>query len=371
MASIVLARLRWLVEQYALRIVQLYFDWPIYYLKRMWNWFEHGSHDGENFMAYVKLTRSVHYGSGRLERYNVLEPVESDGRPALRGVVFNVHGGGFACSMDECYYPSMSATARQGFIVIGIDYPTSPQARSPEALVCVLKAICHATASFKRDRPLSYHMIGDSAGANLVGLAAAVMRNGSLLEQLAKCSGDPTLTAMEFPEIASVTSLYGMVDQVTCRDNPDHSLATRGVNAALRFLWAVYAGPSPSSFPLTFFEAIPSIKALPPMLFCCGDGDFLVESTRICVAAMEKQQLQVRAPPFPSLLSRSPPPHPRSSPPPLLPSSQDHGRRFTITSAMSSPMSSSPLFILCQAHLVPPRLAPPQNQCRRGQIVLG
>jgi acetyl esterase/lipase len=285
--------LRWLVEQYIFRIVQFYFDWPIYYLKRAWNFFEHGSQDGENFMAYVQLTRSIHYGKGRLERYNTLVPMESDGRPSIRGIVFNVHGGGFVCSQDECYYPSMSALSRQGFIVVGIDYPTSPQARSLEVLTCILKAVHHATARFKRKQALSYHLIGDSAGANLVGLAAAVICNKSLRQQLVECTGDTTLEALDFPELASVTSLYGMVDRITCLDNPDHGVLSRGVNGALRFLWEVHAGPNPSSFPLTFYEALPSIQALPPMLFCCGDQDFLFASSQITVAAMEKQKLRV------------------------------------------------------------------------------
>ena len=140
--SIVLSCLLAFAERYIFTIVQLYFDWPIYYLKRMWNWFEHVSHDGQEVMTGLKLERNVFWGQGRLERYNLLIPTESD--VPIRGIVFNIHGGGFVCSRDECYYPSMAAIARQRYIIVGLDYPTSPQARAPDALVAVLKGLNHA-----------------------------------------------------------------------------------------------------------------------------------------------------------------------------------------------------------------------------------
>jgi hypothetical protein len=110
-----------IIEQFACRVMQFYFDWPIYYLKRIGDLFPHTAHDYFEMMDNLKIVRSVRYGKSRLERYNVMTPTSVD---ACRGVVFNVHGGGFVCSQDELYLPSMSAIARQGYIIVGIDYPT-------------------------------------------------------------------------------------------------------------------------------------------------------------------------------------------------------------------------------------------------------
>jgi acetyl esterase/lipase len=82
---------------------------------------------GSSFLSSIPYLRSVRYDGGRRSpwvwdfagQYNVLEPKHVP-IPKRRGIVFNIHGGGFMCSQDEDYYPSVSFLARLGYTVIGV-----------------------------------------------------------------------------------------------------------------------------------------------------------------------------------------------------------------------------------------------------------
>ena len=106
---------QFIVENYVVFLVRLWFNYPVYYIKRAWNLFPHTALDGYEVKDGVEpLERGVRYGPGVRETFNVLRPATNSvsGRligaggvafapPPLKGLVFNVHGGGFVCTQDE------------------------------------------------------------------------------------------------------------------------------------------------------------------------------------------------------------------------------------------------------------------------------
>jgi acetyl esterase/lipase len=144
-------------------------------------------------------------------QYNVLEPKHIP-IPKRRGIVFNIHGGGFMCSQDEDYYPALSFLARLGYTVIGVDYPLSPQSRFPDALVAVLQAIHHATMTFLPSQDMECFVLGDSAGANLALLAALLISNDKALQLFASTldkKDSIDVQKLVLPRIDGVLSIYG------------------------------------------------------------------------------------------------------------------------------------------------------------------
>ena len=138
------------------------------------------------------------------------------------------------CSQDEDYYPSVSFLARLGYTVIGIDYPLSPHSRFPAALVSVLKGIQHAKKKYLPSKDMDCFLLGDSAGANLALLAALMMSNSGALEQFAETLQSETaadVKNLDLPRADGVISIYGMMEQTTCRDSPKTPTGMRVVNA--------------------------------------------------------------------------------------------------------------------------------------------
>jgi hypothetical protein len=46
-----------IAEAYVFRVVQWYFDFPVYFLKRLWNVYGHTCHDGFEVMDSLQITR--------------------------------------------------------------------------------------------------------------------------------------------------------------------------------------------------------------------------------------------------------------------------------------------------------------------------
>ena len=63
------------IERYILRAVQFWFDWPIYALKRVWNYLPHHTGiDNQDGMHRVRLERSLKYGRRAKEKMHMLTP---------------------------------------------------------------------------------------------------------------------------------------------------------------------------------------------------------------------------------------------------------------------------------------------------------
>ena len=307
---------------YALRVTQLWFDWPIYLLKRLWDYWPHVAWDGYLNEEGVHLTRSVPYGAGPAERMHVLQPqamaaaaagaAGAAAAAARPPVVVYVHGGGFVCTCREMYYCSMCFLARRGCVVYVADYPLAPQGRHPLPLLSILRCLAHLKAG---RGAAAVHLIGDSAGANLALLAAAVAATPSLRAQLVstlrgasvRCSGSgggaaaaasaavaaaaaAEVAAMDLPKVHSACSIYGMLD----RQSPART--TFPVGAGLQYLWRLHGdelgggggeGEGEAALPVAFGSVLgdPRVQ-VPPLLLCVGTADPLEPSSHAVFEAM-------------------------------------------------------------------------------------
>jgi acetyl esterase/lipase len=275
------------IEFYVGCIVQFYFNIPIYVLKRIYNIFPHCAQDGYHQNDGLKIDRGVRYGPLADEVCDIIEPLS----PSTKGTIINVHGGGFIAPSDEMYWNSVSFLARQGFTVVGLDYPLAPFSRYPTAIISVLRAIRFANAKFGTQTQDVY-LFGDSAGANIVLIAAAATCNEHIMKQL-----DPENKLAIDPQrvpISGVISMYGMTSLSTCCDNLQDSLSQRFLHWGLRFVWHCFAGSAVHSMPPDFDTMLSSesIKHFPPAFFCVGNKDFLLRDTLLTCKRMTGRGLR-------------------------------------------------------------------------------
>ncbi|MCA9546724.1 MAG: alpha/beta hydrolase fold domain-containing protein, partial [Myxococcales bacterium] len=207
------------------------------------------------------------YGARRVEALDHLGA--ADHAPRRSPIVY-VHGGGWTSGLRELYTPELAWFARRGYPVFNIDYPLAPEHPWPEPFVSVLRAIAWVGERFEgADR---VHLMGDSAGGNLVMMAGIAIENREILAALA-----PDLAEAAFPEVRSVVSLYGVLDR--------HSWIRNGFPNARMFM-ASYLGPDGfREEALAHVAATPLDHAFdrhPPCLLVAGTKDPLAESTTLC-----------------------------------------------------------------------------------------
>jgi acetyl esterase len=118
-------------------------------------------------------------GSGVRLRIHYPEQAPEAGG-ALTPVLIYLHGGGWTLfSIDTHDRLMREYAARSGLVVVGVDYPLSPEAKFPSALVeigAVVRWLGEDGAVFGLDRERLF-LGGDSAGANLAIASALKLRD--------------------------------------------------------------------------------------------------------------------------------------------------------------------------------------------------
>jgi len=225
------------------------------------------------------------YGTHPLEIGDVLEPADAPGPPGsgedMRTPVVYVHGGGWIAGHRSVYTADLSFLVREGRPVANLDYPLAPEAPHPEPLRALLRALARLRAEDPRFARV--HLIGDSAGGNLVVMLALLLASPSLLERIT-----PAAEPDAYPEIASVVSIYGVLDRLSWLEHgfPLSELMMRsyGGPAALE----AEVGPELAITPVDL-----DVTSGPPMWIAYGDRDALAESSRIGARHLEAAGLRV------------------------------------------------------------------------------
>lgn len=213
------------------------------------------------------------YGSHPAERLEVID--RSAGSPPLAPVVY-VHGGGWICGKKEMYTQELLFLTEVGHPVFNVEYPMAPERPHPHMLLSLLSAL----AWIREQHPdvETVHLMGDSAGGNLVMMLAIMMANPQLIQQL-----DPD-ASFTLPRIKSVISIYGVLDRL--------SWIEKGFPSAALMLES-YAGPEAFEPEVGAQHAVTPMDVefdvLPPTLITCGSKDQLAESSRICAEALQKR----------------------------------------------------------------------------------
>ncbi len=220
------------------------------------------------------------YGTHPLELGDVIEAPGS-GAPDDKAPVVYVHGGGWIAGHRVLYTGDLAFLAHDGRPVANLDYPLAPESPHPEPLRALLRALALLRAEDARFERV--HLIGDSAGGNLVVMLGLLLADRAALDVMAPGAGADT-----HPEIASVVSIYGVLDRLSWLDHgfPMSTLMVRsyGGPAALE----AEVGPE-----LAITPADLDVTSGPPMWIAYGDEDPLAESSRIGAHHLEAAGLRV------------------------------------------------------------------------------
>eukprot|EP00187_Rhodella_violacea_P010813 CAMPEP_0174913474 /NCGR_PEP_ID=MMETSP0167-20121228/80341_1 /TAXON_ID=38298 /ORGANISM="Rhodella maculata, Strain CCMP736" /LENGTH=394 /DNA_ID=CAMNT_0016158199 /DNA_START=101 /DNA_END=1286 /DNA_ORIENTATION=+ len=234
--------------------------------------------------------------------------------------VLYAHGGAWIAASSACLLHSVAPVARAGFDVFSMDYPLAPAARFPEPVVSVLRALAWMAARGRGEVLL----MGDSAGGNLVSLAAALVANRPLLEEFAdgRLGGRESGVAgggvggesaavggvraggggggggrrVAVSENRGGVEHFGVMDQVSWSRDLDTISQTE--NQVMHFLTdfalRLYRCPDGRfQNKLTIVDVLDDVAELPPFQLICGNKDVLVWTNRQLRLELEKRNFRV------------------------------------------------------------------------------
>lgn len=123
----------------------------------------------------VKSEYNIHYGSHRLQCYDVHTKLETKDLTTI----FYIHGGSWI-SIDKFYYNYIiKSIAEDSYRVVNINYRLLPKVTLNDVVEDSEKAIKHALDNIKGINPDKLMIMGDSAGAHLAALIAAKANSGT------------------------------------------------------------------------------------------------------------------------------------------------------------------------------------------------
>lgn len=217
--------------------------------------------------AGLGVPETHRYGTRAAETLEILTP-ESPREAAPPPIVY-IHGGGWIFGRKELYTADLAFLVDRGHTVYNLDYPLAPEHPFPVPL----EALAQALAWIRSRDPNAHtvHLMGDSAGGNLVAMLGLLCADPKLFEAL-----DPTLGELSLPAVRSVVSLYGVLDRLSWLEHgfPGAELMLQSYGGSGAFEPEV--GPESALTPVDW-----SVSDRPPMLLAIGDADPLAESSRI------------------------------------------------------------------------------------------
>lgn len=213
--------------------------------------------------AMVRTREFSEVIAGHIVRLRLYYPVSATALPAF----IYLHGGGFTLfSIDTHDRLMREYAAATGAVVIGVDYPLSPEARFPAALECVA-ALPAWLAERKKDLDIDLDRLamgGDSAGANLSVAACMKWRDTG-----------------EAIQVKALLLNYGAFT-ATCSDEAEEQLGGPGAVLNRNEMAWFYGNYLPDDIGLDNPLACPingDMTGLPPTMFAIAGQDILAEQS--------------------------------------------------------------------------------------------
>jgi acetyl esterase len=214
-------------------------------------------------------------------RTRLYDPGVAAPSPAL----IYLHGGGFILfSLDTHDRLMREYAAAGGFLVLGVDYPLSPEARYPEALDQIVELVdwLHSGGAAGIGIDANRLVIGgDSAGANLSVATALRLRDRGTARQLKGLLLNYGAFGIESSDEAE--ERFGGPGAVLQRAEMKHYfdsyLGPEGV-----------ASPDPYAAPL-----LADVHGLPPAFLAIPECDLLTEQSAAMAKRMEEADVEVRS----------------------------------------------------------------------------
>ena len=223
--------------------------------------------------------------SGGPLRVRLYDPGLSDLAPAL----IYLHGGGFILFSLDTHDRLMREYAAAGnFLVLGVDYPLSPEVRYPTALNQIVELIDWLYAEGGEALGINPDRLaigGDSAGGNLSVAAALRLRDRGTPDRLKGLLLNYGAFATECSDEAEAR--FGGSDAVLQRAEMDHYyesyLGAEGL-----------AQPEPYAAPL-----LADLKDLPPAFLALPECDLLAEQSYAMAGRMKLARVDVTSVVYP------------------------------------------------------------------------
>ncbi|MEQ8734324.1 MAG: alpha/beta hydrolase [Rhodospirillaceae bacterium] len=208
------------------------------------------------------------YGDHADEQLDVMTPIDGITKTA----VLFIHGGGWTMGHKEFYRADLNPICKAGHCVINVEYPKAPDHPHPHILKSIFKALRWCKHHQDIDQ---LHLIGDSAGGNLAIMSGLFWAN----PKLQKVFGDDDLKddqlSRDIPDVISVSSLYGILDRQSCRDE---------MFAGGEAMLAAYGGQAVLAETVDIDHAITpmdvSFDQHPRCFLAVGSDDVLLQSSR-------------------------------------------------------------------------------------------
>ncbi|KNC82093.1 hypothetical protein SARC_05622 [Sphaeroforma arctica JP610] len=216
-------------------------------------------------------------------------------------ILVYLHGGGWLAANSAVLLHSVVPFVRNGYTVYSANYPLAPKHRFPGPLVSILRLL-HWLRTERKIK--SVQMLGDSAGGNLVTIAAALIENPQLYceftESVLPLGID--MRDWNFPTIKAVASAYGIMCQ---GEGWSNQLDTIGPieNSIGHFIYAfgmrMYRSRDnifDNRFTLIdlYMRSPKSFCKMPPTFLFCGDKDHLSLSNQLAFESLRDMGADVR-----------------------------------------------------------------------------
>ena len=217
------------------------------------------------------------YGPNAAEYLDLIPALPKS--PAKTAIVY-FHGGGWISGSSDIATYRLLDFAATGHPAFNVEYPLAPEYPHPQ----ILRSTLAALVWIRRHHPEyeSVHLMGDSAGANLVMMAAIMIANPSLAPPLGvEMTG-------EVPAIQSVVSIQGVLDRLTWIEDGFGPASLMLRSYAGRGALAAEVAPHLSVTPMDL-----TFASLPPTFIVAGSEDRLARSSQVCADRLQQQSFDV------------------------------------------------------------------------------
>ncbi len=212
------------------------------------------------------------------------------GAAAPLPVIVWVHGGGFIAGSRSDLSNYLQILAARGFVTIGIDYSTAPEARFPTPVRQTNAALSHIVASAARFNidPTRVFLAGDSAGAQIAAQTALVIADAAYARAMGM---EPGITRAS---LRGVVLFCGPYDPASMRFDGPFASFMRTV------LWSYLGARDPQAARVAQMSVTPHVGATyPPAFISVGNTDPLAPQSVALASALRAQGVDVDALFFP------------------------------------------------------------------------
>eukprot|EP00924_Labyrinthula_sp_SR-Ha-C_P000980 snap_masked-scaffold_7-processed-gene-9.39-mRNA-1 protein AED:1.00 eAED:1.00 QI:0/0/0/0/1/1/2/0/1337 len=279
------------------------------------------SPDGYNFWKDINLVENVSYVSdlSKERKSKISVPLKSlcmdvvypnpMSEKLKKNILIYLHGGGHILVQKHILIHAVTPLARHGNkqVVYCLEYPLSPEASHPIALLYCLRAVLFIC---KQNKTSSLNLIGDSAGGNLVTLLSAIIANETLRKRILALVENSDefddlklLEQNNFPVVDKLISVYGLLGQATptSKDSDYFGKYFQPViDFSIKLLFQLYDGSNSLRNPTnryTSLEDIPNdlLKNFAKKSFLvCGKSDPLILANKCAVQQLKNLGFSVK-----------------------------------------------------------------------------